>query len=98
MRLGLFLLGLVAGSGLGFAVAAWALYEPVPIGAVKYRFSRSPGPVPAYALDGSKKLFLIECISQSEKDCPQAMAVSIPEPGTLGLLLMGGVLLARRRR
>lgn len=95
MKIGLFLIGLLAGFGLGFAVAAWALYTPVQAGPAKYAITRSAGPVPAYALDGSKKLFRIECISESEKDCPQP--TSIPEPGTVALLLIGLAALAGSR-
>jgi len=51
--------------------------------------------VPPYALDGSKKLFQIECISESAKDCPQP--TSIPEPGTVALLLVGLAALAWSR-
>lgn len=87
MRLLLFFLGLFAGFGLGFAVAAWALYEPVTIGPAKYALTRSAGPVPPYSLDGTQKLFRIECISESAKDCPQPAA--IPEPGMLGLMGVG---------
>ena len=96
MKTVIFLTGLIAGFGLGFALAAWALYEPVPVGPAKYALTRSAGPVPAYALDGTQKLFRIECISESEKDCPQPSA--IPEPGTAALLLVGwGLLLIRSR-
>lgn len=75
----------------GFALAAWMLYDPVPIGPAKYALTRSAGPVPAHTMDGTQKLFRIECISESEKDCQQAAATPIPEPGTIGL--MGGGLL-----
>lgn len=95
MKIGLFLIGVLAGFSLGFAVAAWALYTPVQTGPAKYALTRSAGPVPAYALDGSKKLFRIECISESEKDCPQP--TSIPEPGTVALLLIGLAALAGSR-
>lgn len=95
MKTGLFLIGLLAGFGLGFAVAAWALYEPVAIGPAKYALTRSAGPVPAYAMDGTQKLHRIECISESEKDCPQP--TRIPAPGTAGLLLVGLWLLIRSR-
>jgi|GEM_PF-2392468 len=96
MKTVIFLTGLIAGFGLGFALAAWALYEPISAGHAKYAFTRSAGPVPAYALDGTQKLFRIECISESEKDCPQPSA--IPEPGTAALLLVGwGLLLIRSR-
>jgi len=87
MRLLLFFLGLFAGFSLGFAVAAWALYTPVQSGPAKYALTRSAGPVPPYSLDGTQKLFRIECISESEKDCPQPAA--IPEPGMLGLMGVG---------
>ena len=83
----LFLTGLSAGLILGFSVAAWALYEPVSTGPAKYTLHHTPGPVPTYTLDGSKKLFRIECISESEKDCPQPTA--IPIPSTLGLVAIG---------
>lgn len=95
MKTLLFLLGLFAGFSLGFAVAAWALYTPIQSGPAKYALTRSAGPVPPYALDGSKKLFRIECISESEKDCPQP--TSIPEPGTVALLLIGLAALAGSR-
>jgi len=96
MKTVIFLTGLIAGFGLGFALAAWALYEPVPVGPAKYALTRSAGPVPAYSMDGSKKPFRIECISAAEKDCPQPSA--IPEPGTAALLLVGwGLLLIRSR-
>ena len=42
----LFLTGLSTGLILGFSVAAWALYEPIPVGPAKYGFNHSPGPVP----------------------------------------------------
>lgn len=71
----------------GFALSAWALYEPVPVGPAKYALTRSAGPVPFYAVDGTQKLLRIECISESEKDCQQA--TSIPEPGSLGLMGVG---------
>jgi hypothetical protein len=87
MRLLLFFLGLFAGFSLGFAVAAWALYTPVQSGPAKYALTRSAGPVPPYSLDGTQKLFRIECISESAKDCPQPAA--IPEPGMLGLMGVG---------
>lgn len=95
MKTGLFLIGLLAGFGLGCAVAAWALYEPVAIGPAKYALTRSAGPVPDYAMDGTQKLFRIECISESEKDCPQP--TRIPEPGTVGLMIIGFGLLIRSR-
>ena len=95
MKIGLFLIGLLAGFGLGFAVAAWALYEPVAIGPAKYALTRSAGPVPPYSMDGTQKLFRIECISESAKDCPQP--TSIPEPGTVALLLVGLAALAWSR-
>lgn len=95
MKIFLFLVGLVAGMGLGFAVAAWALYEPITIKPAKYALTRSAGPVPPYSIDGTQKLFRIECISESAKDCPQP--TRIPEPGTVGLLLAGLGLLIRSR-
>lgn len=96
MKIFIFLVGLVAGMGLGFAVAAWALYEPITIKPAKYALTHSPGPVPPYAIDGSKKIFQIECISLSEKDCVQPVTVSIPAPGTLGLFGIGLVVLGWR--
>lgn len=90
-----FFLGFIVGFGLGFALAAWALYEPITTRPAKYTFTRSAGPVPPYAFDGSKKLFKIECISESNKDCPQP--TSVPLPGTAGLLLAGLALLIRNR-
>jgi len=102
MKIGLFLLGLFTGAGLGFAVAAWALYEPVHPRPAKYAFTRSAGPVAPYTMDGTQKLFRIECISESEKDCPQphiaVAATQIPEPGTLGLMMAGMVAIAGVRR
>lgn len=95
MKTVIFLTGLFAGFGLGFALAAWALYEPVPARPAKYALTRSAGPVPAYALDGTQKLFRIECISESAKDCPQPS--SIPTPGSATLLLIGMGLLIRSR-
>lgn len=95
MKTGLFLIGLLSGFALGFAVAAWALYEPVAIGPAKYALTRSSGPVPVYVMDGTQKLHRIECISESEKDCPQP--TRIPAPGTAGLLLAGLGLLIRSR-
>ena len=95
MRLLLFFLGLFAGFSLGFAVAAWALYTPVQSGPAKYALTRSAGPVPPYSMDGTQKLFRIECISESAKDCPQP--TSIPEPGTVALLLIGLAALAGSR-
>ena len=95
MKILLFLLGLGAGFWLGFALAAWALYETVSVGPAKYAFTRSAGPVPPYVLDGTQKRFRIECISESVKDCPQPH--SIPAPGTAGLLLAGLAVLIRSR-
>lgn len=95
MKTLLFCLGLFAGFSLGFAVAAWALYTPVQSGPAKYAFTRSAGPVPPYSMDGTRKLFRIECISESAKDCPQP--TSIPEPGTVALLLIGLAALAWSR-
>jgi len=95
MRLLLFFLGLFAGFSLGFAVAAWALYTPVQSGPAKYAITRSAGPVPPYSMDGTQKLFRIECISESAKDCPQP--TSIPAPGTAALLLIGLAALAWSR-
>lgn len=89
MKAGLFLLGLTVGTLFGFSLAAWALYEPIPTGPAKYAFTRSAGPVPPYILDGKQKSFWIECISVSEKDCPQP--TSIPEPGTGWLVLVAVV-------
>jgi hypothetical protein len=83
----LFLAGLSAGIILGFSVAAWALYEPIPVGPAKYTFNHAPSPVPPYTMDGSKKLMRIECISESEKDCPQP--TTIPIPSTIGLVVVG---------
>lgn len=76
----------------GFALSAWALYKPIPVGPAKYHLTRSAGPVPPYAMDGTQKLFRIECISASEKDCPQDPATPIPEPGTVGLMGIGLVI------
>lgn len=87
MKIGLFLIGLLSGFALGFAVAAWSLYEPAPTGPTRYTFRRSSGPVPEYAMDGTQKRYRIECISASEKDCPQPIPVF--EPGTVALLLIG---------
>lgn len=95
MKTLLFLLGLFAGFSLGFAVAAWALYTPVQSGPAKYALTRSAGPVPPYSMDGTQKLFRIECISESAKDCPQP--TSIPAPGTAALLLIGLAALAGSR-
>ena len=95
MKTLLFCLGLFAGFSLGFAVAAWALYTPVQSGPAKYALTRSAGPVPPYSMDGTQKLFRIECISESAKDCPQPTA--IPEPGTVALLLIGLAALAGSR-
>jgi hypothetical protein len=83
----LFITGLSTGLILGFSVAAWALYEPVHTDPAKYTFNHALGPVPPYTLDGSKKLLRIECISESEKDCPQA--TTIPEPGVISLMAIG---------
>ena len=83
----LFLAGLSTGLSFGFSIAAWALYEPIPIGPAKYTFNHSSGPVPPYTMDGTKKLFRIECISASDKDCQQPTA--IPTPSTLGLVAIG---------
>jgi hypothetical protein len=91
----LFLTGLSTGLILGFSVAAWALYEPIPTGPAKYSFNHSPGPVPPYTLDGTKKLMRIECISESDKDCLQP--TSIPTPSTLGLVVIGLVPLLLRK-
>ncbi len=94
----LFLTGLSTGLILGFSIAAWALYDPVTIGPAKYTFNHSPGPVPPYTMDGTKKLLRIECISASDKDCPQSTTipnpstlglVAIPNPSTLGLVVIG---------
>lgn len=90
-----FFLGFIVGFGLGFALATWALYEPISVKPAKYTFTQSAGPVPPYAFDGSKKLFRIECISESNKDCPQP--TSVPAPGTTGLLLAGLALLIKNR-
>jgi len=102
MKIGLFLLGLFTGAGLGFAVAAWALYEPVHTGPARYAFTRSAGPVPPYTMDGTQKLFRIECISTAEKDCPQphiaVAATPIPEPGTIWMMMAGMVAIAGVRR
>lgn len=89
MRVLLWLLGLVMGVNLGFAIGAWVLYEPPAslVGSAKYALSRSSGPVPPHEVDGTQKIFRIECISESVKDCPPA--TSIPEPGTLGLIGIG---------
>jgi hypothetical protein len=86
-KIWLFIIGLFAGLILGFSFAVWVLYEPVHMGSAKYALTRSHAAVPPYTIDGSKKLFRIECISESEKDCPQPTA--IPEPGTLWLILIG---------
>jgi hypothetical protein len=97
----------------GFALAAWALYEPTVTGPAKYTWNHSPPAVPPYVMDGSKKLFTITCISDSEKDCPQAPVLpqatvlppaivfppvtNIPEPGTLILMVVGLGILLIRR-
>ena len=60
MKTFLFLVGLSAGFFFGFAVAAWALYEPITIKPAKYALTRSAGPVQPYAMDGTQKLFRIE--------------------------------------
>lgn len=95
MKTMLFCLGLFTGFSMGFAVAAWALYTPVQAGPAKYAITRSAGPVPPYSMDGTQKLFRIECISESAKDCPKP--TSIPEPGTVALLLIGLAALAGSR-
>ena len=87
----------LTGALFGFALSAWALYDPVPIGPAKYAITRSAGPVPAYAMDGTQKLFRMDCISESEKDCPQTTATPIPEPGTLCLVGVGLVGLLWRK-
>jgi hypothetical protein len=87
----LFLAGLSAGLILGFSIAAWALYEPIPVGPAKYGFHPSPGPVAPYTMDGTKKLFRIECISESSKDCPPAVAILAPSTLWLMLLGVGGI-------
>ena len=92
MKALILLIAFTLGSISGFALAAWALYDPIPIGPAKYALTHSPGPVPPYTIDGTKKLMHIECISESEKDCPQSSRVvftSIPEPGTLVLMGVG---------
>ena len=71
----------------GFALSAWAFHDPFPMCSAKYTFSRSAGPVPPYEMEGSQKLFRIECVSESEKDCLRA--TSIPEPGSLALIGVG---------
>lgn len=77
----------LTGVVFGFALAAWTLYDPIIIGPAKYTWNRSSSAVPPYTVDGSKKLFTITCISESEKDCPQA--TTVPEPGTVVLMAMG---------
>ena len=79
----------------GFALSAWALHDPLPMGPAKYTFSRSAGPVPPYEMEGSQKLFRIECVSESEKDCLRA--TSIPEPGSLALIGLGLLALGLRK-
>ena len=92
----LFIAGFSTGLILGFSLAAWALYDPIPLGPAKYSFTQSAGPVPPYTLDGSRKLMKIDCISESSKDCPQPVA--IPVPGTLWMMLMGlGGIIAHKK-
>lgn len=92
-----FLVAFLIGAISGFALSAWALYEPVTVGPAKYALTRSPGPVPAYALDGTQKWFRMDCISESAKDCPQTAATPIPEPGTVGLMCAGLAALLLRK-
>jgi len=89
-----FLIGMVS----GFSLAAWALQEPISVKPAKYTFQRSEGAVPAYALDGTQKLFQIECISESEKDCVRSSVVAIPVPGTFALVGIGWMVLLLRTR
>lgn len=86
----------LTGTISGFALAAWSLYEPLPVGPAKYTFTRSAPPVPPYAMDGTRKIFQIACISESTKDCPQPAAV--PEPGTLWLMGVGLLALGCKNR
>jgi len=89
MKLKRFLVGWFVGAACGFALAAWLLAESPPLADVaKYPLTRSPGAVAPYTMEGTKKLFKIECISEAEKDCLPP-SVTIPAPGTAGLLLAG---------
>jgi len=89
MKVKRFVVGWFVGAACGFALAAWLLAESPPLADVaKYPLTRLPGAVAPYPLDGTRKRFKIECISEAEKDC-SSPSVAIPAPGATGLLLAG---------
>jgi hypothetical protein len=89
MKVKRFLVGWFVGVACGVALAAWLLTESPPLADVaKYPLTRSPGAVAPYTMAGGRKVVRIECISEAEKDCLPP-SVTIPAPGTAGLLLAG---------
>ena len=87
---------LIGGMGLGFAFGVWLFLEPVQASEVKYRLKAERW-MPSVRSNtySDERQWDIRCIG-SVKDCGQP--TSIPEPGTLLLIGLGGGALAWMRR
>lgn len=94
MKLVALLAAFLTGTILGFALAAWSLYEPLPVGPAKYTFTRSAPPSTSLR-HGRHAQALSDRVHQR---IDQGLPAAVPEPGTLWLVGVGLLALGWKNR